>query len=71
MSMNFIPLGTGKSRTIAGTVLQLRRKLYENNKILICAPSNGACDELMRRILDEFKRQEIPYDNSKSDNSFL
>ncbi|CAF4119609.1 unnamed protein product, partial [Rotaria sordida] len=55
------PPGTGKSRTIAGTVLQLLPNLFSNNKILVCAPSNGACDEIMRRILDEFSYQKIPY----------
>ena len=50
-------LGTGKSRTIAGIVLKLLSKLPESGrkqKILLCAPSNNACDELSRRILDEF-----------------
>jgi len=30
------------------------------HKILLCAPSNNACDELARRILDEFDKQEVP-----------
>ncbi|CAM4798071.1 unnamed protein product [Rotaria magnacalcarata] len=58
------PPGTGKSRTIAGIVLKLLRKLPESGrkeKILLCAPSNNACDELCRRILDEIKKQDFPY----------
>ncbi|CAF1182581.1 unnamed protein product [Adineta steineri] len=58
------PPGTGKSRTIAGIVLKLLSKLSEKGrkrKILLCAPSNNACDELSRRILDEFKRKDVPY----------
>ncbi|CAF3698007.1 unnamed protein product [Rotaria sordida] len=58
------PPGTGKSRTIAGIVLKLLAKLAESGrkqKILLCAPSNNACDELSRRILDEFTNQDISY----------
>jgi superfamily I DNA and/or RNA helicase len=57
-------IGTGKSRTIAGIVLRLLGKLPKTGrrqKILLCAPSNNACDELSRRILDEFQTQEIEY----------
>ena len=32
---------------------------YKNKKILLCAPSNNACDELTRRILDAFDKQEV------------
>lgn len=62
-------LGTGKSRTIAGIVLKLLSKLSESGrkrKILLCAPSNNACDELARRILDEVeKREDIPFKQGK------
>ena len=57
-------LGTGKSRTIAGIVSKLLSKLPESgrkHKILLCAPSNNACDELARRILDEFRAKDFPY----------
>ena len=54
-------LGTGKSRTIAGIVLKLLAKLDGKHKILLCAPSNNACDELSRRVLDEFTNQGVPY----------
>ncbi|CAF3994652.1 unnamed protein product, partial [Rotaria sp. Silwood1] len=56
-----VELGTGKSRTIAGIVLHLLDQLFVGNKLLICAPSNNACNELTRRILDEFSHQKIPY----------
>ncbi len=46
-------LGTGKSKTIAGIVMKLLPKLTKNIKILLCAPSNIACDELSKRILNE------------------
>ncbi|CAF0856419.1 unnamed protein product [Rotaria sp. Silwood1] len=46
-------VGTGKSKTIAGIVIRLLPKLSEGKKILLCAPSNNACDELLKRILNE------------------
>ena len=46
-------LGTGKSKTIAGIVMNLLPQLNKDNKILLCAPSNNACDELSKRILNE------------------
>ncbi|CAF1063351.1 unnamed protein product, partial [Didymodactylos carnosus] len=53
---------TGKSKTIAGIILKILPKLRSKQKILVCAPSNNACDELMRRILDQFVEQNIDYD---------
>ncbi|KAF6328092.1 senataxin [Rhinolophus ferrumequinum] len=62
------PPGTGKSKTIVGL---LRCLLTENlrkghsdensnakikqNRVLVCAPSNAAVDELMKKIIVEFK----------------
>jgi hypothetical protein len=46
-------LGTGKSKAIAGIVIRLLPKLGNTKKILLCAPSNNACDELTKRILTE------------------
>ncbi|CAF0885357.1 unnamed protein product [Didymodactylos carnosus] len=46
------PPGTGKSKTIAGIVDNLFDKLHGNKKILLCAPSNNACDELLKKILE-------------------
>jgi len=62
------PPGTGKSRTIAGIVVQLILKLSktkDKRKIVLCAPSNNACDELSRRILDEFDRRGMSHETSK------
>ncbi|UJR12657.1 hypothetical protein I4U23_016831 [Adineta vaga] len=49
------PPGTGKSKTIAGIVIALMPLLKRNKKILLCAPSNNACDELFKRIFNELK----------------
>lgn len=49
------PPGTGKTRTLVGMV----KTLYSNwhmatrPRLLICAPSNGAVDEIARRLLKE------------------
>nr|KAF6277232.1 senataxin [Pipistrellus kuhlii] len=64
------PPGTGKSRTIVGLLYRLltenqkRGQLDENsnakikqNRVLVCAPSNGAVDELMKKIILEFKER--------------
>ncbi len=44
--------------------MKLLSKLPESGrkqKILLCAPSNNACDELSRRILDEVENQGVPF----------
>ncbi|MEE6505419.1 hypothetical protein FKM82_005519 [Ascaphus truei] len=61
------PPGTGKSKTIVGL---LYRMMMENinkvtdqnfnaknkrNRVLVCAPSNAALDDLMKKIILEFK----------------
>ncbi|CAF2899789.1 unnamed protein product [Rotaria sp. Silwood2] len=52
-------LGTGKSSTIAGIVMNLlSNNIFRKRKILICAPSNTACDELSCRILQRLSQQE-------------
>lgn len=61
------PPGTGKSRTIVGLLYRLlteKGQLDENsnakikqNRVLVCAPSNGAVDELMKKIILEFKER--------------
>ncbi|XP_023556032.1 probable helicase senataxin isoform X2 [Octodon degus] len=64
------PPGTGKSKTIVGLLFRL---LTENqrgghsdensnakikqNRVLVCAPSNAAVDELMKKIIIEFKEK--------------
>lgn len=40
------PPGTGKTQTIVG-LLDLIHKIDKNPDILLCAPSNGAIDELV------------------------
>ena len=48
------PAGTGKSLTIVESIIQiLRRK--PNAKILVCAPSDAACDVLACRIYPQLK----------------
>ena len=64
-------LGTGKSRTIAGIVRNLLKTLGKKRKILLCAPSNNACDELCRRILDEFARHRMDCEPGKSMRSTI
>ncbi|XP_028353517.1 probable helicase senataxin isoform X1 [Physeter macrocephalus] len=62
------PPGTGKSKTIVGLLYRLlterRGHSYENsnakikqNRVLVCAPSNAAVDELMKKIILEFKEK--------------
>ncbi|KAM6182371.1 putative helicase senataxin [Erethizon dorsatum] len=64
------PPGTGKSKTIVGLLFRLltenqrRGHSDENsnakikqNRVLVCAPSNAAVDELMKKIIIEFKEK--------------
>ncbi|XP_021117485.1 probable helicase senataxin isoform X1 [Heterocephalus glaber] len=64
------PPGTGKSKTIVGLLFRLLMEnqrgghLDENsnakikqNRVLVCAPSNAAVDELMKKIIIEFKEK--------------
>ncbi|CAM4870419.1 unnamed protein product [Rotaria socialis] len=55
----FGPPGTGKSRTIAGIVLNLLSNyLHQRKKILVCAPSNSACDVISCHILQRLSKQQ-------------
>ncbi|CAF2843149.1 unnamed protein product [Rotaria sp. Silwood2] len=47
------PSDAGKSKTIADIVVRLLPQLGKRRKILLCASSNNACDELSKRILKE------------------
>lgn len=62
------PPGTGKSKTIVGLLLRIlmeRRNSNvpeqnfnaknKRNRVLVCAPSNAALDDLMKKIILEFK----------------
>ncbi|KAM5328344.1 putative helicase senataxin isoform 1-T2 [Glossophaga mutica] len=62
------PPGTGKSKTIVGLLYRLlteRRGHFDENsnakikqnRVLVCAPSNAAVDELMKKIILEFKER--------------
>ncbi|KNC82781.1 hypothetical protein SARC_04939 [Sphaeroforma arctica JP610] len=48
------PPGTGKTRTILGLLAAFFKQPYLPHKprVLLCAPSNAAVDEVVRRILD-------------------
>ncbi|NWX86871.1 SETX helicase, partial [Nothoprocta pentlandii] len=64
------PPGTGKSKTIVGLLSRVLRENARNekttqklnsrikqNRFLVCAPSNAAVDELMKKIIIEFKEK--------------
>ncbi|XP_058380337.1 probable helicase senataxin isoform X2 [Diceros bicornis minor] len=64
------PPGTGKSKTIVGLLYRLltenQKKGHSDensnakikqNRVLVCAPSNAAVDELMKKIILEFKEK--------------
>ncbi|NXN95828.1 SETX helicase, partial [Rhinopomastus cyanomelas] len=64
------PPGTGKSKTIVGLLSRILRKNTRNeettrrsnsrmkpNRFLVCAPSNAAVDELMKKIIVAFKEK--------------
>jgi len=45
------PPGTGKTKTILSLIAELQEKaLPKKVKILVCAPSNAGCDEIVRRL---------------------
>jgi len=45
------PPGTGKTKTILSLIAELKEKaLPKKVKILVCAPSNAGCDEIVRRL---------------------
>ena len=49
------PPGTGKTHTLKGLVKNILQTLSkrENSRILICAPSNAAVDEIASRLLQD------------------
>uniref|UniRef100_A0A8C2Y7V8 Senataxin n=1 Tax=Coturnix japonica TaxID=93934 RepID=A0A8C2Y7V8_COTJA len=58
------PPGTGKSKTIVGLLSRVLREVgdkenyrMKQNRFLVCAPSNAAIDELMKKIIVAFKEK--------------
>ncbi|KAM5145413.1 putative helicase senataxin [Mantella aurantiaca] len=61
------PPGTGKSKTIVGLLCRILMESnvpeqnfnakYKRNRVLVCAPSNAALDDLMKKIILEFKEK--------------
>ncbi|XP_055319847.1 putative helicase mov-10-B.1 isoform X2 [Sitodiplosis mosellana] len=47
----FGPPGTGKTKTLIETVLQIIRNNNPDEYILVCATSNSACNEVAKRLL--------------------
>jgi len=47
------PPGTGKTHTIKGVISMLHQCMPRNKKILVCAPSNAAIDEIVTRIISK------------------
>lgn len=47
----FGPPGTGKTKTVVEAVLQLIRMESARKHILVCATSNSACDEIVKRLI--------------------
>ena len=45
------PPGTGKTHTIKGMISMLCKAMHKDKKILVCAPSNAAIDEIVTRLV--------------------
>ena len=45
------PPGTGKTHTIKGIISMLYHAMDKDKKILVCAPSNAAIDEIVTRLV--------------------
>lgn len=55
----FGPPGTGKTKTLVETVSQLIARNQRSERILVCATSNSACDEIAKRLLDLNDNEKI------------
>lgn len=54
----FGPPGTGKTVTIIEAIRQIFRHT-RNSKVLICAPTNAACDNIASKLVDYFTTEEM------------
>lgn len=54
----FGPPGTGKTVTIIEAIRQIFRRTG-NSKVLICAPTNAACDNIAEKLVDYFTTEEL------------
>ena len=45
--------GTGKTHTIKGIISMLSLTMKSDKKILVCAPSNAAIDEIVTRLISK------------------
>ncbi|CAD5230201.1 unnamed protein product [Bursaphelenchus okinawaensis] len=58
----FGPPGTGKTVTIVSSVMQLIRQ-DDQNRILICTPSNAAADKVALELVKEIDEDVLTYNN--------
>ncbi|PNF41191.1 hypothetical protein B7P43_G01458 [Cryptotermes secundus] len=54
----FGPPGTGKTVTVVEAILQVKKKLKQSC-ILVCAPSNSACDWLAQKLIPHCTTKEL------------
>jgi helicase MOV-10 len=53
------PPGTGKTKTLVETALQLIKRVDNVDHILICTPSNSSADVLISRLQSHFRSDEL------------
>lgn len=55
--MNVYILGTGKTRTLVAAIEEIVRTTSKS--VLVCANSNSACDEIVLRLVDVLREDEM------------